>query len=305
MFESPFGPTRVEALGAGRGSRIAGSLSGVPDALGLLHVEQLVVTPQPALGSEQVKAGLVGPLVRVTPARLDDDALRVVALSCDAVEELARALEDRPEEERNETWSALARDLVPQARLGALSASPAGAVGALLSPSDLFRVGRRVAATVNGGGLEVPAGPAAVAAREARERLIARVGEQGAETRLAEFGPRPASYAGRSRLADLDMPSYERLSEYRYPQLYADRHYDVKIAAARMAFRGGDPAALLGLYLEPALDALIERVRTAHVYDWRPFAFGAASLDAEQRDTFLEAALEVGRIHRAEDESTW
>ena len=302
IFESPFGPTRIELLGAGKGSRIAGSLSGVPDALGLLHVEQLVLASQTALGSEHVKAGLVGPVARVTPARLDDDALRFVALSCDAAEELARSLESRSEEERQEAWSALARDLVPQARIAALSAAPASEVGESLTPTDLYRIGRRLAlARGEGTGAGTPSGSAA-AARAARDRLVARFGEGGAVTRLAELGPRPVSYAGRARLADIDMPPNERLTEYRFPQLYADRLYDIKVAAARMAFRAGDAAPLLGLYLEPSLDELLARVRTAHVYDWRPLARGAAALGAEQRDRLLEAALEAGRIHRLDEE---
>ena len=86
---SPFGPTRLERLGEGRGSRIGGSFSGLADTLGLLHAEELVYDARAPATNEQIRAGLIAPVTHVTPARLDDDALRFVALACRASEQLA------------------------------------------------------------------------------------------------------------------------------------------------------------------------------------------------------------------------
>ena len=173
---------------------------------------------------------------------------------------------------------------------------------AWLSPSDLYRIGRRIALGTVAGLPEVPA------AREAKEtwlRLVSRVGEAGARARLAEFGPRPFHQAGLGRLADVDLPSYERLSEYRAPHLFADRLYDLKVAVSRSVAEAGDPAALVPLFLEPALDALLGRARMAFAFDWRPLGGASAASGAEAREELLGAALAEGRITRSEGTGTW
>lgn len=293
LVESPFGPTRIEKLDGSRGSRIAGSFAGLPEVLGELHADQLVHEQGAILSSDSVRPGLVAPVVRVTPARLDDDALRFVALSCRAAEELAAALESRPEKERFEAWSALAGDLVPVERRSGLSAASPSETGAYLTPSDLFRAGRRLALGPPPG---VPAGPAAKEALEAWTRLVARLGEAGASRRVAELGPRPWSWAGLSRLADLDLPPYERLSRYLEPQLFADRLYDLKVAVARSVFSAGDPAALLPVFLAPALDDLFRTARMTSAFDWRALVPAREPLGEGGRDRVLEEALAAGRI---------
>lgn len=293
LVESPFGPTRLETLDEGRGSRIAGSYAGLAELLGELHAGQLVHEQGATLSSDSVRTGLVGPVVRVTPARLDDDALRFVALSCRAAEELAAALDGRPEAERYDAWSALAADLVPVERLNGLAAATESEIGQYLTPSDLFRAGRRLAF---GPPSRVPAGPAARGAFEAWTRLVSRVGEAEASRRVAEFGPRPWSWAGLSRLVDLDLPSYERLSRYREPQLFADRLSDLKVAVARSVFDAGDPAVLLPVLLAPALDDLFRVARMTSAFDWRALVAAHAPLGERERDRILEEALSAGRI---------
>jgi hypothetical protein len=199
----------------------------------------------------------------------------------------------RPEAERFDAWSALAADLVPVERLGGLAASTPAETGQYLTPSDLFRVGRRLALAPPSG---VPAGPAAGAALEAWTRLVSRLGETEASRRVAEFGPRPWSWAGLSRLVDLDMPSYERLSRYREPQLFADRLYDLKVAVARSAFAAGDPAVLLPVLLAPALDDLFRGARMTSAFDWRALVTAHEPLGERGRDRMLEEALSAGRI---------
>lgn len=294
---SPFGPARVEKAAEGGVQHLAGSFSGLGDVLGLQHAEGLVYDARSYIANDRVRAGLVAPVLYATPARFDDDAFRFVDLACRATGQLAEALAERPEAERHETWSALARDLVPASRRNGLAAGGRVEAEASLSPSDLFRIGRRLAL---GAGIGAPEVPAAREARETWERLVARRGAAGAAARVAELGPRPWAWAGRSRLADLEMPSYERLSEYRMPHLFADRLHDLKISAARAVVEAGDPAALLPLFLEPALDELVRGARMSHAFDWRPFAGAPRVLAGAERDEVLGAALASGRIARAD-----
>ncbi|MBK9089487.1 MAG: hypothetical protein IPL90_10735 [Holophagales bacterium] len=298
---SPFGPTRLERLGEGRGSRIGGSFSGLADTLDLLHAGELVYDARALATNEQIRAGLIAPITHMTPARLDDDALRFVALACRASEQLAEALAGRSEAGRLEAWSVLARDLVSPSRLNSLAGRASGEVADDLTPSDLFRIGRRLALGAVAGEVRVPA---AVEARETWNRLVTRLGEAAASARVAELGPRPLAWAGRNRLADMDMPSYERLAEYQVPRFFAERLFDLKIAAIRAVVDAGDPAELLPLTLEPALDGLLEGMRMGYDFDWRPLAETDAALARASRDLVLERALSAGRITRADEEGT-
>ncbi len=299
MVESPFGPTRLERLEDGRGSRIAGSFSGLAEILGDLRADELVHDEKGFVVNEVVRTCLIAPVVHVTPARLDDDALRFVALSCRAAEEFAEELGGRPEAARLEAWSALAQDLVPPARRNGLAAASPAEVGDYLTPSDLYRIGRRLAL---GGRPVETAVPAARAAREAWTRLASRTGEAEASRRVAELGPRPLAWAGRSRPADLDMPAYERLAQYRGPQLFAERLYDLKVAVARAVFEAGDPAALLPLSFASALDDLLRGATMGWTFDWRPLAMPDEPPGKAGRDRVLEEALQAGRIMLAEEE---
>ena len=164
-----------------------------------------------------------------------------------------------------------------------------------LSPSDLFRIGRRLALRADG---SLPDLPAAREAREVWARRVARLGEAGATAGLAELGPRAFHWEGRNRLADLDLPSYERLSEYRVPQVFGDRLHDLQVAVARSVSDAGDPAALVPLVLRSALDGLLERARMAFAFDWRPLAATSAAYWPAARDEVLGAALAERRVRR-------
>jgi hypothetical protein len=287
---------------AGGGFRISGSVFGLPDILGLLHAEQIPYKPGAFIGNDQIRSGLVGPVRRMSPARIEDDALAFVAASCRAAEQFAEALTARDRQERLRAWQGVARDLVPRARLARLAELGPGAVSREsvaehLSPSDLFRIGRRLAFATPS---SPPAGEGAGAARDALARLREKFGERGATERLAEFGPRAVAYLGRMRLSDLDLPPYERLAAYRTPQLFSDRLYDAKLAVARVISENGMPAALLPLVLPAAVDKMMADVRMAFAYDWKSIvrkanAFGAADLELQ-----LDDALKSGRLVRDE-----
>ena len=143
-----------------------------------------------------------------------------------------------------------------------------------------------------------------VLAAEGLYRRAATIAVKSALFNLDRFGPRPLAWAGRNRLVDMDLPSYERLSEYRLPHFFADRLYDLKIAAARAVVDAGDPAALLPLTLEPALDELLQGVRMGHAFDWRPLTEMEEALAKASRDEVFERALSAGRITRAEGDGT-
>lgn len=294
---SPLGPTRIVAAGEGRPLHLAGAFPGLGEALGLLHADGLVHDARGLLANERVRAGLVAPVAYLTPARLDDDLLLHADRACRATEQLAAALAERPEPDRRRAWRELAGDLVPPVRRNGLAVAAPGEIAAYLAPSDLYRIGRRLESRPAPIGIDLPA---AREAREARERLVARFGPEGARERLAELGPRAPSWLGRGRLADLDLPPYERLAEYRLPDFFADRVYDLKLEAARAVVAAGDPAPLLPLLLAPALDELLAGARMAHAFDWAPIVRPRRSLDAEFRAKALSAALEAGRVTLAE-----
>jgi hypothetical protein len=305
--ESAFSPTALTSESTGGGARVTGSLFGLADMLGLLHADQITYKPGAVIANENIRSGLIGPVRRMSPARVDDDALRFVAASCRATEELAAALGGRERRERFRIWRALARDLVPRARLAGLAelggegATPQ-ALSRFLSPSDLYRIGRRIAAGALPETENVP--EAATTAKEALAALEGRLGAEGARERLAEFGPRAVAWAGRMRLTDLDLPPYENLAAYRAPQLFADRLYDWKIAVARVVADAGLPAAALPLVLPQAVDEMMGDLRMAFAYDWnaivrRSSAFGAADLGR-----LLDESLQAGRLLRDHSQDT-
>lgn len=297
VVPSPFRPTRFETPADGSAMRLAGAFSGLVDPLGLLHAGGLVYEPNAFLANEVIRAGLVAPVLLLAPGRLDDEALRFVDLACRAAEELPAALAGLPADRRHDAWDALARDLVPVSRRNRLVEDGPGAATSHLSPSDLFRVGRRLAlGTVAG----LPDVPAAREARGAWEELVSRFGEAGARARLAEYGPRPFHLAGLGRLSDADLPSYERLAEYRMPHPFAERLHDLKIDVARSVAASGDPAAILPVFLEPALDDLLVRARMAYAFDWRPLAGTAGAAATRTRENRLGEALSEGRIMRSQ-----
>jgi hypothetical protein len=302
VLVSPFGPTILSPREAGGGFRISGSVFGLPDILGLLHAEQITYKPGAFIGNDQIRSGLVGPVRRMSPARLEDDALAFVAASCRATEEFAESLAARDRHERLRAWQGVARDLVPRARLARLAELGPGAVSREsvaehLSPSDLFRIGRRLALAAPSA---PPAGEGAGQARDAAARLREKFGERGATERLAEFGPRAVAYLGRMRLSDLDMPPYERLAAYRTPQLFSDRLYDAKLAVARVISENGMPAALLPLVLPGAVDKMMAEVRMAFAYDWKSIVRKANAFAATDLEHQLDDALKSGRLVRDE-----
>jgi hypothetical protein len=303
VLVSPFGPTMLSPRESGGGFRINGSVFGLPDILGLLHAEQMSYNPGAFIGNEQIRSGLVGPVRRMSPARVEDDALTFVAASCRATEQLAAALGGQDPRERLRAWRDVARDLVPRSRLARVAelgreAVSREALAEHLSPSDLYRIGRRLALAPPSS--PPPAGDAAGEARDAFARLQAKFGERGAGDRLAEFGPRTVAYAGRMRLSDLDLPPYERLASYRTPQLFSDRLYDLKVAVARVVSENGLPAALLPLVLPGAVDKMMADVRMAFAYDWRSIVRKANAFGLPDLEFHLDEALKSGRLVRDE-----
>ena len=302
-MESGFKKTALVTDAEGKGARITGSLFGLPDVLGLLHADQLAYAPGAGVPSEEIRSGLVAPIWRVEVARADDDALQAVAAACRAAEELAPSLSGKSAAERFAAWDSVARDLVPRARLGQLASldpsSSAEAANAFLTPSDRYRIGRRFA-TSTGAASEGASVPDAARLKEALSALVKKRGEAGGRARLAEFGPRPVAYAGAFRLSDMDMPSYERLAMYRFPQILSDRLYDLKIAVACRLVGEGLPAALVPLVLPAALDATLTHLRMAYAYDWPATARAAARFSQEDLDRILDEAVRAGRITRDE-----
>jgi hypothetical protein len=303
VVQSAFMKTAVVTGAEGKGAHVAGSLFGLPDVLGLLHADQLAYAPGAGVPVEEIRTGLVAPVWRVEAARLDDDALRAVAASCQAAGELASAMASRSPSERFAAWDALGRDLVPRARLGLVAsldgATAAEEASAYLTPSDRYEIGRRLAES-NGGTADAPRVPAAEDARSSLEAMTKRYGVAGARMRLAEFGPRPVSYAGSFRLSDMDMPPYERLAAYRFPQILSDRLYDLKIVVACRLADERLPAALVPLVLPAALDAMLTRLKMAYPYDWPATVRAASRFSREDLDHLLDEAVRAGRITRDE-----
>lgn len=298
--ESAFSKTVLTAKGSGGGSRVTGSVFGLSDVLGLLHTDQARRAPGNSHETEDVRAALVGSIRRMSVARLDDDAMHFVVASCRATEELAAALASVTARERSRIWSDLGRDLVTRSRLGLVSAlegapSPE-ALSRYLSPSDLYRIGRRLA--LKEAPSPLPTLASAAEAEAALQRLQRRFGEVGARERLAQFGPRPVNYAGRFRLTDMDLPPYERLTAYRGTQMFSDRLYDLKIAVARRIWEAGLPAATLPLVLPAALDEMISRLRMGFSYDWASVVRSAQSFSKADLNRHLDDALKAGRLAR-------
>jgi hypothetical protein len=296
--ERIFAPTELVAGAAGEGSRVTGSVFGLPDVLGELHAEQLPHEAKAFIVNDDVRAGLVGPIRRMSAMLLDDDALKFVAASSRASEQLCVALAGVASRERFRVWSDLARDLVPRSRLVLVSnirsESCPDELSHYLSPSDLYLVGRRIVR----GGAPVPAVAAATEARNARERLRKKFGEEGARERLAQFGPRALWYAGRFRLTDIDLPAYERLTSYRTVQPLSDRLYDLKIAVACLVHDAALPAATLPLVLPGLLDEMLSGLKMSFDHDWSSTVRAAGSFSRKDLDRLLDQAVRTGRLVR-------
>ena len=289
--------------GEGGGFEIAGSLFGLTDVLGLLHADQLPYRSAAGVPSEAIRSALVAAIRRMRVSRLDDDSLAVVAASCRATIQLGRALSALPPKERLSVWDGLARDIVPRSRL-ALLASLEGdpteeAISQYLSPTDAYRIGRRLLNEASPPGAPPPA--PVTDGREAMARLEAHHGAKGSRRRLAEFGPRAAAYAGLPGLADLDMPAYERLAAYRYPEIFADRLYDLKIVVACRAVEERLPAAVLPVLLPLALDRMLSRLAMAYPYDWAATTRAAYAFSREDLERILDEAVAAGRLVRDDD----
>jgi hypothetical protein len=286
--------------GNGGGFRVAGSLFGMSEVLGLLHADQLSYQPDARAPNDSIRAAMVAPIWAMSAARLDDDSLEVVAASCQATHELAQALAPLPARERLAVWTALARDLIPRSRLALLAdlevAPGEDAASRFLSPSDLYRIGRRL----SGATPEVSLPPVASArqARETMARLVSKYGEDGSRKRLAEFGPFAPAYAGRFRLADLDMPPYERLAAYRRPEILSERLYDLKIAVACRVAEARLPAAVLPIVLAAADDAMLSELKMAYPYEWGATTRAAAAFSSADLHRIIDEAIGAGRLMR-------
>jgi hypothetical protein len=284
---------------------VSGSLFGLPEVLGLLHADQLSYRSGAGIPTEEFRSGLVAPIWQMSSARLDDDGLEVVAACARATVELADTLAPFAPAQRFEVWDALARDLVPRSRL-ALLASLEGepdekALSSYLSPSDLYRIGRRLLRQTPTSSRPLPS---ALRAREAMARLERAHGEAGARERLAQFGPRAEAYTGRPGLSDLDLPPYERLAAYRRPRILAERLYDLKIAVASRMVEAELPAAVLPIVLPAALDTMLAQLRMAYPYDWSATTRAASAFSAGDLERILDEAVEAGRLVRDDESSS-
>jgi len=295
--ERIFAKTELVTAHAGGGSRVTGSVFGLPDVLGQLHADQLPHKAGAFIVNDDIRAGLVGAVRRMSAMRLDDDALRYVAASCRASEQLHAALAGVSLKERSHVWSRLARDLVPRSRLALVSALGPESPEALSQYlSDLYLIGRRI--VLGGAPASVPPLAAATEAKAALERLREKFGEEGARERLAQFGPRAVWYAGRFRLTDMDLPPYERLASYRTAQLLSDRLFDLKIAVACRIHDAGLPAATLPLVLPGALDEMLAGLKMSFAYDWSSTVRAAHSFGKADLDRLLDDAVRTGRLVR-------
>jgi len=297
-FATASTPTVLTKGARGGGYRISGSLFGLPDVLGLLHADQLPYASGTRTPMEEFRAAFVAPIWQMSSSRLDDDALAFVADCSAATREFTSVLEAESPRQRLDAWDALARDLIPRARIARIASAEGGAGAALLdelSPSDLYRVGRRLVSEAPAG---IPPPPAASRARDDRARLTARRGEAGAARCLEQFGPRAEVSAGEPGLSDRDLPPYERLAAYRRPELLAERLYDLKIAVAVRVAEAKLPAAVLPLVLPAALDRMLSSLRMAYAYDWKAATRAAAAFSQADLERILDDAVESGRLVR-------
>lgn len=282
----------------GGGYQISGSLFGLPEILGVLHADQLSYTSGTSTPMEEFRSAFVAPVWQMSSSRLDDDALELVADCSEATRELVRALDAASPRQRLDAWDGLARDILPRARIARIASREGGTGEPLsdeLSPSDLYRVGRRLARESPA---SIPPLPAALRAREDLARLTARRGESGAARCLEQFGPSAEVSAGEPALSDRDLPPYERLAAYRRPELLAERLYDLKIAVAVRIAEAKLPAAVLSLVLPAALDRMLSGLRMAYAYDWRAATRAAAAFSAADLERILDDAVESGRLVR-------
>ena len=78
-MERFFTRTELVTAKAGGGARVTGSVFGLADVLGQLHADQLPHKAGASIDNDDIQAGLVGPIRRMSVMRLDDDALDFVA----------------------------------------------------------------------------------------------------------------------------------------------------------------------------------------------------------------------------------
>ncbi|HEY7114897.1 MAG TPA: hypothetical protein VIA45_18350 [Thermoanaerobaculia bacterium] len=294
-----FTRTTLSRAARGGGFQVSGSLFDLPEVLGLLHADQLAYASGTYSPMEEFRSAIVAPVWQMSWARLDDDALEYVASCSESTRELARALDARPPKERFEVWDALARDLVSRSRIARLAfrkSEPEEPLSDLLTPSDLYRIGRRLAQEPPPSS-SLPPLPSATKARGALARLESRRGDAAREC-LAQFGPLAETYAEESRLSDRDLPPYERLAAYRRPELLAERLYDLKIAVACRVAEADLPAAILALVLPAALDPTLSGLRMAYAYDWKTTTRAAAAFSAADLERIVDGAVEGGRLLR-------
>ncbi len=132
-------------------------------------------------------------------------------------------------------------------------------------------------------------------------RLEKKYGPAGSRERLAEFGPRATAYAGCPRLADMEMPPYERLAAYRRPEMLSERLYDLKISVACRVAEAQLPAAVLPVVLPAALDAMLVELTMAYPYDWSATTRAAFAFSRGDLDRILDGAVQAGVLVRDDD----
>ena len=79
LVERFFARTELVTAKAGGGARVTGSVFGLADVLGQLHADQLPHKAGASIDNDDIRAGLVGPIRRMSVMLLDDDALEFVA----------------------------------------------------------------------------------------------------------------------------------------------------------------------------------------------------------------------------------
>jgi hypothetical protein len=94
------------------------------------------------------------------------------------------------------------------------------------------------------------------------------------------------------------LPPYERLSAYRFLQLFCDRLYDPKIVVARRVAESGLPASVLPVIFPPAIDEILSRLRMAHAYDWSSIVRSSEGFTPADVERVMDEALRAGRVMR-------
>ena len=282
-----------------RGRRVTGSIFGLPDVLGGLHADQLRHEPLSFIANDDIRAGLVGPIHRMSAVMLDDDALEFVAAYLPGVGaalrgpgriDSGRALPDL-ERPGSGPRAAIATRACLEGRSQAVSRRRS--FGLPLSLRSLaHRTPDRSSPAARP---RFPQPPKRGTRSSGCERSC---GEEGARDRLAQFGPRAVWYAGRFRLTDMDLPAYERLAWSPTLQLLSDRLYHLKIAVACRIQDAGLPAATLPLVLPAYLDEMLAGLKMTFGYDWSTTVRAAHSFSKADLDRLLDQAVRSGRLVR-------